>query len=228
MLRSWPQDEETFVVYLRVLFSLSWFWSYCFSSFFLFLDLSWTLFAVLSLTIICFFETDIFLYAFNCFVYRERAKITGFLSSTKKINIIIYALLLCRHEHCSIDVCESLSVELTWCIVFHWNRTVLLGILELVYAANFVWFLLFFVFQCDSNRLIKPVRKALLIIPAEVCVCVYVWKVRIGQSANHNGAFLFFLPSSSKCLRVTLKPSRTSWFSFSKGHSCAALKHARV
>lgn len=37
-------------------------------------------------------------------------------------------------------------------------------------------FLLFFVFQCDSNRLIKPARKALLIIPAEVCVCVCMFE----------------------------------------------------
>lgn len=65
--------------------------------------------------------------------------------------------------------------------------------------------LLGFSVRCDSNRWVIPARKALLIIPAElgVCVyeCVYVCEIKQkeegGQSANHYGAFFF--PSSSRC-----------------------------
>lgn len=121
-------------------------------------------------------------------------------------------LTLSFMPYCYVDmsivasVCaRALALSSPDALFFTETRQCTLGILELDYEATFVWFLLFFVFQCESNRLIKPVRKALLIIPAEFCVCVYIGKVRIGQSASHYGAFLFFLPSSSKCLRVTWK-----------------------
>lgn len=143
--------------------------------FFFWVESLWTWFVVLSLTIIWFFFYNITLclYLF-CIVWE--GKITGFLSLTKKINIIIYALLLRRrHEHCSIvvRVCVWMCVcvcrgelELTWCIVFTETKQCTLGILE----CGMIMLLPMF-FRCDSDRLRIPVRKALLIIPAGGCVC---------------------------------------------------------
>lgn len=121
----------------------------------------------------------IFFYAFKLFCIVWEGKITGFLSLTKKINIIIYALLLCRrHKHCSIVVvfeCEW-ELELTWCIVFTETVQCTLGIL-----ARWLISLLPMVFRCDSDRLEIPVRKALLIIPAGGCMYECLLK-RIGRA----------------------------------------------
>lgn len=144
------------------------------------------------------------------FIVRE-GKITGFLSLTEKINIIIYALLLCRrHEHCSNVACECESAELTQCVVPTETMRCILGIFFGAWSCCYL-LLLGFSVRCDSNRWAIPARKALLIIPAElgVCVyeCVYVCEIKQkeegGQSANHYGAFLFHLPAD--VLRVVFE-----------------------
>lgn len=67
--------------------------------------------------------------------------------------------------------CESLSLGLIWCIVFTETIQCTLGILERDYVATF-FFSFCFVLGVTQTGLTTPVRKALLIIPAEVgCVC---------------------------------------------------------
>lgn len=143
--------------------------------------------------LICCFLTIIFFtlclyYIFVC----ERARSLAFLVD-KDFNIIIYALLLHRHEHCSIvvlSVHEWASVPALWAWqvrCFHWNTTVYFGHFRVRgdYVATYR-------FDVTGR---KPVRKALLKIPASVCVCLCMW---IKQTVNLRSAPMCALPTSSR------------------------------
>lgn len=164
-----------------------------------------------------FFYIDIFLYAFNCFVYRKRAKITGFLSLTKKINIIIYALLLRRHEHCSISVCKSLSIELTWCIVFHWNKTVYFGHFRAWLWGYVCLIFIIFCFSVWVKQADKTCEKSFTNNSSRVlCVCIH-WKSENRAVCKPLWCFfVFFYHLPVNVWEWLEKNSRTSWFNFSR------------